>query len=472
MVGDPGGLKRTISEFLDRRLRPLQEQLDQVAAQMGHASSDLGDLRSAVARLEAEQRAQRDLVQALLGTVNLISRRPRQRARLRVLFLIHYMEAWDSVADVIALMRADDDFEPIVASIPRRLPGSRDFIDEELTHERLEAVDVPHIRLEGDSFIGLETIKLLDPDLIFRQSQWDPDYPPGFATEHLSFARLALIPYETVNIVENMPTGTTVRDSATDSRYHRHCWAVFCANEFMRQRADEKSLAAGSGHFVVTGHPKVPRLRRAIASSARDAERPFTVLWSAHHSIDEHWTKFGLFPTMAAEMVGWARSAPEMRFVFSPHPSLLSRMATADPPLTPESVAAFRTAWEALPNTELFRGGTTGQYGELFARTDALITDGLSMLVEYQLANKPVIYVEREGHRPFNEVGRIAQRGFHTVGSTEEARTLVNRFAAGQPDPLATSQQEVVAQLFAEHDSAQKVVDHIRAHWASDADGS
>ena len=45
---------------------------------------------------------ERERVGALLGTVNLLTRRSHRSGRIRCLFLIHYMEAWDSVADVIA----------------------------------------------------------------------------------------------------------------------------------------------------------------------------------------------------------------------------------------------------------------------------------------------------------------------------------------------------------------------------------
>ena len=102
---------------------------------------------------------------------------------------------------------------------------------------------------------------------------------------------------------------------------------------------------------------------------------------------------------------------------------------------------------------------------QLFARCDVCVSDGISMLVEFQIANKPVIHVAREGHRPFNELGRVAQRGFHTVSTTVEARAIVDRFAAGEPDPLADAQERVVAELFGEHDAAREIVDYIRDNW-------
>ena len=474
MVAELGGLKRAINAYVARRLDPLQQVVEHNASELAQVRSDVeavrGELQWERERVEAvrgELQWERERVEALLGTVNLLARRKHRSGRIRCLFLIHYMEAWDSVADVVEQMRQAENFEPIVASIPRRLPGASGFQDEELTHQRLNTLGIPHLRFDGDDTnLTLDAIKQLEPDLIFRQSQWEADVPPAFSTENLAFTRLALIPYEVFNPIENVPAPSPIRDSATDSRFHRNCWAVFCANEMVRERAAELSPANRASQYVVTGHPKLQRLRQAVAASpSAEPGSPFTVLWSAHHSIGEDWTRFGLFPTMAPEMLTWARERPEMCFVFSPHPSLLTVMQSALDPLTPEFVAEFWEEWNALPNTDFDAGGDTGTYGDLFARSDVCVSDGISMLVEFQIANKPVIHVAREGHRPFNEIGRVTARGFHTVSTMAQARAIVERFAAGEPDPLAGVQHEVVSELFGEHDAAREIVEYIRENW-------
>ena len=68
-------------------------------------------------------------------------------------------------------------------------------------------------------------------------------------------------------------------------------------------------------------------------------------------------------------------------------------------------------------------------------RCDECVSDGISMLVEFQIANKPVIHVAREGHRPFNELGRVAERGFHTVATTAEARGSSSGSRPANPIP-------------------------------------
>ncbi|MEZ5184114.1 MAG: hypothetical protein R2720_00075 [Candidatus Nanopelagicales bacterium] len=49
--------------------------------------------------------------------------------------------------------------------------------------------------------------------------------------------------------------------------------------------------------------------------------------------------------------------------------------------------------------------------------------------------------------------------------TTTEERALVERFEAGDPDPLADVQEEVMAELFGERDAAGEIVEYIRKNW-------
>ena len=51
-----------------------------------------------------------------------------------------------------------------------------------------------------------------------------------------------------------------------------------------------------------------------------------------------------------------------------------------------------------------FTGGAGGGCGLLFATSDVMVTDGRSMLLEYQIAEKLVILIERRDHRPVDEI--------------------------------------------------------------------
>ena len=386
----------------------------------------------------------------------------------RVVFLVHLVEAWDSCHDVFWSMQSSSDFEPIVVSIPRQFPGATDLGFEEEVHQGLEREKIPHLRLPPHEVEhALKLIRRLEPDVIIRQSQWD-QIPAALCGDRLRFARACLIPYETVNIVRNVPNlpfaGSA--NSAVDSPYHRRAWVVFCANDMMLSMARRESVRRGV-QFRVVGHPKVDRLRAAspewpLASRGSSRRR---IAWSAHHSIGTNWTNFGAFPQMAADMLDWARLERDTEFVFLPHPVLIDFTNTPESPMRRADFDTWRAAWRALPNTGECVGGG---YMSVLAASDLLITDGLSLLVEYQVLHRPLIFFERDDHRPFNAIGEIVRRGAHTVRSVDEARAKAEHLLNAGEDPLAPRQQEIVERLFGHTPSAPRIMSTLREMIAAD----
>lgn len=427
---------------LNRRSEAAQERLDLIVAELEADRLTMHELRDSV-----HQAARK-------GTF--------RRDRTRVLFLVHLIEAWDSYHDVFRAMEASTDFEPIVATIPRHFNGDAALGFEEEVHRGLESEGVAHIRLTPrDMDQALRLIKSIDPDLIFRQSQWDADIPEELGSDRLSFARTCLVPYETMNIVQNVPNEVT-GNTAVDSPYHRQAWVVFCTNDLVLEMARRDGVRGGA-QFRVAGHPKADRWRAATptwpVASGESESRRRRVAWSAHHTIGTGWTDFGAFPFMAADMLTWARERPGIEFVFLPHPALIPYTRSPDCPLPGEVFDNWLATWESLPNTGI---STSGGYVSVLAASDLLITDGLSVLVEYQLLERPIVFFEREGHRAFNEIGEFARRGAHTVRTVSEARHVSEPLLEGDGDPLAPIQRQNAQRLFGDPQSADRILSTLR----------
>lgn len=454
------------------QMRELDRHLSAIDTELHHTREELGAVRARLDEVGSTVDGVPDRYSELRDSIHLVARRATlHRTPIRVLFLAHVLGSWDASQSLVEAMQDSEDFEPVVASIPRRFRGSGGLYGEEDVHEGLTRRGVPHLRLAADGEQDLlQLVKAIEPDVIFRQSQWDADVPDEFATERLGFARTCLVPYETMNIVRNVPDPRTP-NTAVDAPFHRAAWLVFCANELMRDIAVRDGARAGT-QFRVVGHPKADRLRAAAPRwplSGDRPQRPGRVVWSAHHTIARGWTDFGAFHLMRTEMLDWAARSPDTEFVFMPHPALLPFPDAAESPISREEFDDWMRRWSALPNTAVL---SEAEYGPTLAASDLMITDGLSMLVEYQLFGKPLVFVEREGHRPFNEVGRRVVRGVHTVRAVDEARRLADKFLSGHPDPLVDAQRRNVDELFGAGNSAQRVLAVLREEIAREAAGT
>jgi hypothetical protein len=418
------------------------------------------EMHSAVRQIQDKVGGTADAVIEVRDSVHLAARATTLRRRsTRVLFLVHLIAAWDSCQQLYELMIAADDFEPIVASIPRHFRGDDGATFEEEVHQALEERGVPHLRLAfsepGDA---LRLIKAIEPDIIFRQSQWDTDIADELGTHRINFARTCLVPYEAMNIIQALRSKDT-SDPTVDSAFHRGAWAVFCANDMTAAMARADGARHGA-QFYVTGHPKADMLRtirpRWPVQGNGGRRR---IAWSAHHSIATGWNDFGTFPSLAEPMLAWATEARDTEFVFLAHPALESFTASPKSPLSRADYDAWLDRWSALPNAAV---ADHGGYSAALAAADLLITDGVSGLVEFQLFERPVIFVERSGHRPFNEIGEIVRHGVHTATSAEDARRLAEKLLADGADPLQPVQRENVARFFGPPGAAERILTVLR----------
>ena len=448
---------------LARRLRALPGTVMDIQTQTSELRGAQTELANRAEHAHAVRHA------ALLDAANYaVRRQPLTRERTRVLFLVHHIEAWDSLDGVVRALREAPDFDVLVASIPRHFRGSDGFGDEDLVHEGLVERGVPHLRMRQKSDPDrLAVVRALSPDVIFRQSQWDADVPQAYSTRNLGFARLCFISYEMIGFIKNLPMDD-IDNTAIDTRYHRAAWRVFCSSPLVKEIASRDG-ALGGEQFIVTGHPKADRLRSAEPLwpiQHHDGSEPRArVVWSAHHSLTDAWISFGMAHLVANGMLEWAKSTPDIDFVLMPHPALRPFINDPSSPVTPEQADAFVEEWCALPNATIFR---SGDYAPVLAASDALIVDGVSLLVEYQFQGKPLIFLERQGHREFNEIGKIVMTGVHPVPDLETARKIVERSLSGGPDPLANQQHSNMERLFGTAPAVPQVVEALRSAVAQD----
>ena len=437
---------------LTDKVLELDNRLDLIGSKF-HLLNKLNEL---IDNLTEKDRQLLSDIACLNQTVNMISANEdiSGKNKIKCLFLIHNIESWDSVFSVYNEMLHSEQFNVIIASINRRYPGSSIFKDEDYVHRILTQLGIEHIRFNNDnSYDDLNIIKSLAPDVIFRQSQWDNDIPPGFSTNNLRFSKLCLIPYEIMNFVQ-------LGFNHLSNYYHTSCWKLFVANTQTKIEQEQHDKLNGLNVFV-TGHPKVKELKEAKPfwpiNSNPNANK-FKILWASHHSIDHNWSNFSVFLNIYNDMLDWAKSDNSIEFVFSPHPALVTVLESLNDPILKESINNFFIEWNQLDNTYYYR---EGPYGPLFQSSDILIMDGISWLLEYQLMKKPIIFIERQDHSPFTVNGELIASGTNRVSNFEQAKDKAYKFKAGELDLHRQNQEKVIETLLSINDASNNIINSI-----------
>ncbi|MGL4686660.1 MAG: hypothetical protein ACRCVY_07905 [Commensalibacter sp.] len=381
------------------------------------------------------------------NNIHYISRKlPVSHQQIKVVFLVHHITSFDSIRGIYQKMVNDPIFEPILASIPKRFKGEYGFSDGDDVHNFFEEENLPHIRFQLSNIsYASYLLKMITPDIVFRQSPWDHDVPDPFSSRNLSFTRVCYVPYYGFNLVEMCADHN--EDGHADQEFHRICWRIYCENEetFLNMK---KASIRGGDNMRLSGHPKLDMIKNYVNQPEwpiKSEKRKFRLIWAAHHSIGVlGGINFGTFNYVYNDMLAWAKEDQDIEIIFRPHPVLFSVLGIQGV-MTPDQIKGFFDAWNALPNTYI---STEGKYGPSFAASDALLTDGISFLIEYQLfEKKPLLFLERKNHAPFNATGKLVESGTYKVNTIAEARKFIDEYRQNKADPKASQRQAIVREL-------------------------
>jgi len=382
-----------------------------------------------------------------------------QARRIRCLFLIHHPTAWPAMREIVDVMRTCEDFEPVVMSLPHRFPLLQQMAGEDEVHTMLAAQGYPHIRIrDAAAETALDQVRALAPAVIFRQAPWDHDLPACLSAERLAFSRLCYVPYGYLT--------ARIESHQFDQLLHRLAWRIFCPDDVHRELFMTHNLLTGL-NCRVTGYPKFDHLARHIGTEGTwpidtpATERRFRLLWAPHFAYQGDWLKFGVFDAIAEDMLTLASHNPGLEIVMRPHPALREAMQAAP---TGSALWNFTMRWQALDNTGF---STEQEYADLFAASDAMVTDGLSFFSEYQLFDKPLVFFERHDHAGFNLAGEKLLPGMHRIHTMDELTHLLGELVQGQePSEVATARRQIASALRPfPGDAARRIVESIRHEW-------
>lgn len=383
--------------------------------------------------------------------------------KIRVAFLTFYYEAWDALASVYSLMQADERFEVAVFAIPRRLTGDLRYDDASGAHTFFTQAGIEHTVLNfEDSNDGLKVLRDWAPDYTFINYPWQRNYQPAYRVDSLvSFTRVAYVPYYSLPLTNEPADGNGVASHLYTQRSHQLASLVFTQDEFVRAAYAKTSRGNKHVHFV--GSPKIDALLAAADGQAGPTKgERLQLVWAPHHSYSPHWLNFGVFAQMHIKMLAWARDHQELDVVMRPHPFLFGTLVDRGV-LTATELAEWQTAWAELPNTSIDSESSAGQ---ILARADLLLTDGISFLAEYPLATgKPAVFIENSGHWPLSPIGEIAAAANVRLRNFDE---FVAGFdfilEAGLPDRTAEiAALREAAMPFGAGGSAPKIVEIVAA---------
>jgi len=371
------------SEVLDNG----RQMLNQIQAVLEGHNGDLGD-STALEQLEeiktswesgdeALDERLKQFAQKLPGQVN---------HQVRAVFFAELGEKWDAMESVYEYMRDDPRFDPVVVRTPVGRVVQRDGKREQ------EIIYKDFLTPMGIPSLGYDEYDIEEdcPELAFISQPYESCTLEQFWPENIAkHTRLVYLPYfAPFSIYEG------AQEALCEMPVYRYAWKTIGASERHYQYYC-KHAANGGGNMLVTGVPKwdpTVKLRIQPAGIPESWKRAVTgrkvFLWNSFY--DFNGSSLPYFDAVYQ----WFQVHQDCALIWRAHPMTDTVTKLYYPEEYYARLQKCVALVEAAPNMVCDREAS---YSAAFSCSIAQISDLSSMMFQYLLLDKPVLYIKTGG---------------------------------------------------------------------------
>lgn len=354
--------------------------------------------------------------------------------KINVVFLCNRPAVWGSLKTVYEEMEKDGLFNPVILVIPdkKKLPLI-DFDHEEYEYEGDESFWSNYNYLKGYDCVKKTWIDLrsLNPDYVFIQQPYNVLKPQILKSCNVSkFSKICYIAYYTFlpNKKDNV-----VNDDCNPLDFLKDLSFYFTQSEYDTEYIKNRLEQANNPicNLVKSGYPCFEGIKNLNIDESNwnyPREKKFRFIWTPRWCTNENSCNFFDYKDLFIE---YCKAHDDVDFIFRPHPQAFKNwIATQE--MTEEQVKDYCNIYSNSKNMKI---DTQNRYLETFYSSSCLVTDISSIIPEYFLTGKPIIYCNKENSKNTFEKGKGYTAGFYWVESWEELEKTLEMLRKGE-DPL------------------------------------
>lgn len=351
-----------------------------------------------------------------------------QHTPIRVVFLGQAPGSWMKIKCIFDSMLEDERFDPVILAIPEDIGNINMNTYKYFSGIYGSAVVNAY---HGSAW---RPIRELKPDYVFYQQPYDNYLPPEYQSGNvIKYVKTLYVPYGFV-------LWDKVKSISMSKIFFRNLYCYFAESrlnmEYNVNRL-KKSHRKGYQKSVNIGYPIFETfMRKKPLSSIQRTSK--IVLWTPRWSEDVGGSNFLNFKD---EIVKLPEKNSDLKIIFRPHPMLIDHFIEKNR-ITKEDAEAYLRKFKDNASLEY---DTSNDYMEMFWDVDILLTDISSIIVEFFLTGKPIIYCDI-GVIPDAFFAELL-KGMYVVSDWQEAEQKLNELLQGN-DPLREKREELRTALF------------------------
>lgn len=275
----------------------------------------------------------------------------------------------------------------------------------------------------------------MEPDYVFYQRPYDQYLPPEYRSNIVSgYAKVCHVVYGYLLSVTN-------EHSVLNKRFFRNVYMYFAENKIYHDFNMKRFRISHKKGVRKTLNIGYPALETFMKSREDKVASDFNVLWTPRWTEDKECggSNFINFKDKVLEL---PRECSNISLTFRPHPMTFEHFVSVGR-ITRQEVKEYLAQYDN--NKMIYDNG--GSYERTFWNSDVLLTDISSIIVEYFLTGKPIIYCDT-GAVP-NKIYEEMMKTFYVVKTWEEAKAIVLKLEKGI-DPLKNERKNKISELMGE----------------------
>lgn len=344
--------------------------------------------------------------------------------KIRVGFWVTEIQKWSSQASLYEALKKSSHFEPFVLLANFKKPeigispqehmlkGIKFFEEKGINYKVVYDIKQQvHIEL-----------KKVKPDIVFYQQPWlIPDNQNPFNTSKNALICYVPYCYYSLNSYMNYLLG-----------FHGKLWKYFVESDLHKEEYQQKFNAK---NCTAIGSCKLDSYKTLDKSKIDTIWKTNKkrIIYSPHNCFEQENIDYATatFDKNGEFILQLAKSHPEYEWIFRPHPVFKDRVLRHKIKTLSE-IENYFEEWKKIGTIY-----TGGDYYEMFAGSDYLITDCISFLSEYLPTAKPVIHLRKdEQKQSFNNLVKMITDSYYKVYDNETLSKIFNEVIVNNNDYL------------------------------------
>ncbi len=371
----------------------------------------------------------------------------RNGDKLRVGFMCQYIPAWGKMEPVYRAMKADSRFEVFLLCVPIGIQNNRLINPEDTANDTYEyyvnhGCEAVNTLIGRSKWLDLESLNL---DYIFFSRPYNHYMPKQYSSRKLSrYTKICVLLYA-YTLLEETYSSTLNKD------FFRNVYLYFAENKFsMRKNINHFKLRhrLGIQKSVFRGMPGLENILKAKGAPSpawEFSDNVFRVIWTPRWTTDKSMGGSNFF-VYKDSMLDYADGHRDMDFLFRPHPLAFDNFLKTGE-MSREEVEAYKDRVNQTQNVSL---DTEKEYAATMWSSSVLVSDISSVISEYFITGKPIIYCASNVEVELGEWAKTLIDGCYAVYNEKELFDKLEQLRNGE-DILHDKRQSLIRTVFGEH---------------------